>query len=78
MIGQKAGFEIILERDMDNEDPAESNRTYVRVGRKNRVGGGSGPAGALDFDLQSYTLTPVEGPKEPDTTKTSDDEGVVF
>lgn len=75
MIGQKAGFEIVLERDMDNEDHAEANRTYVRVGRKNRVGGGSGPAGALDFDLESYTLTPVKGPDAPVFV---DDKGVDF
>jgi len=36
------------------------------------VGGGSGPAGALDFDLDSYTLKVVEGPKEPKTDNKGD------
>ena len=65
MIAKKAAFEITLERDQTAETHEERNRTYVHVGRKNRVGGGSGPAGALDFDLDSYTLKVVEGPREP-------------
>jgi len=65
MIAKKAAFEITLERDQTADTHEERNRTYVHVGRKNRVGGGSGPAGALDFDLDSYTLKVVEGPKEP-------------
>lgn len=78
MVEKKAGFTIEMSRDSDSDDLVEKNRTYLRVGRKNRVGGGSGPAGALDFDLESYTLTPVEGPKAPDTTNTIDDEGIPF
>lgn len=54
---QKAAFEIVLSRDQDAEGD-EANRTHVRVGRKNRVGGGSGPAGVLEFNLDTYTLTP--------------------
>jgi len=64
-IGQKAAFEILLERDIETDDPVEANRTYIRVGRKNRVGGGSGPAGAVDFDKESYTLEPVKPVSEP-------------
>ena len=65
MIGKKAAFEIVLERDQENDDLTERNRTYIKVGRKNRVGLGNGPAGALDFDHNSYTLKPVVGPQEP-------------
>jgi replicative DNA helicase len=64
-IVQGAAFEIALERDVDAEDPHERNLTRVRVGRKNRVGGGSGPAGALTFDVDTYTMTPELGPQEP-------------
>lgn len=73
MIGKKAAFEIILERDQEAEDPVERNRTYVKVGRKNRVGLGNGPAGALDFDSESYILVPVEGPKAPPTPNREED-----
>ena len=62
---QSVAYEIVLERDPEAEDPEEQNRTYVSVGRKNRTGGGSGPAGSLLFDLESYTLTPEEGVREP-------------
>lgn len=72
MIGKKAAFEITLERDQTAETHEERNRTYIHVGRKNRVGGGNGPAGALDFDLDSYTLKVVEGPKEPKTDNKGD------
>jgi hypothetical protein len=65
MIGKKAAFEILLTRDQEADDLTERNRTYIKVGRKNRVGLGNGPAGALDFLHSSYTLTPVMGPKEP-------------
>jgi hypothetical protein len=34
------------------------NTTHVRVGRKNRVGLGNGPAGKMKFHLDSYTLKP--------------------
>ena len=64
-IVQGAAFEIVLHRDVDSEDSYEKNKTYVRVGRKNRVGGGSGPAGALTFDINTYTMTPELGPQEP-------------
>jgi twinkle protein len=64
-IVQGAAFEIALERDVDAEDLHERNLTRVRVGRKNRVGGGSGPAGALTFDVDTYTMTPELGPQEP-------------
>jgi KaiC/GvpD/RAD55 family RecA-like ATPase len=57
-IAQSASFEIRLERDMNAETELERNRTYVSVGRKNRVGGGSGPAGTLLFDNETYMLTP--------------------
>jgi twinkle protein len=72
MIGKKAAFEIILVRDQDAEDLTERNRTYIKVGRKNRVGLGNGPAGALDFDHKSYTLAPTMPPTEPKTEKRED------
>lgn len=68
-ISQGAAYEIVLHRDREAEDPQERNRTYVSVGKKNRTGGGSGPAGALDFDVDTYTLSPVLGPAEPPTPK---------
>lgn len=72
MIGKKAAFEITLHRDQEAEDHEERNRTRIKVGRKNRVGLGNGPAGALDFDVDSYTLIPVEPPKEPKVTHGDD------
>ena len=73
MIGKKAAFEILLVRDQETEDLTEKNRTYIKVGRKNRVGLGNGPAGAVDFDHQSYTLKPVMGPVEPKHKGDQDD-----
>jgi len=75
MIGKKAAFEIILYRDQEADDYEERNRTYVKVGRKNRVGLGNGPAGALDFNHETYTLSPVMGAQEP---KTPDKGGLPF
>jgi len=74
---QAAAYEIRIERDVDAEDADERNSTKVFVGRKNRTGGGSGPAGHLQFDLDTYTLTPDMGPKEPvfDNTKTGKEIG---
>jgi len=72
MIGKKAAFEILLHRDQEAEDVSERNRTYVKVGRKNRVGLGNGPAGALDFDHETYTLKPVQPPSEPKPQVTED------
>lgn len=57
-ITQSAAYEIILKRDRESGDPVEQNKTYISVGRKNRTGGGSGPAGALDFNVNTYNLTP--------------------
>jgi replicative DNA helicase/5S rRNA maturation endonuclease (ribonuclease M5) len=64
-IVQSAAYEIRMERDVNSDDPVEANTTKIFVGRKNRTGGGSGPAGELTFDRDSYTLTPVSGPDEP-------------
>jgi len=72
MIGKKAAFEIILTRDQKAEDLTERNRTYIKVGRKNRVGLGNGPAGSFYFDHASYKLKPWVGPSEP-KTKTGED-----
>jgi hypothetical protein len=72
MIGKKAAFEILLHRDQEAEDFEERNRTYIKVGRKNRVGLGNGPAGALDFDHETYTLSPVMGPREPEVSDRGD------
>ena len=57
-IVQGAAYEIQLKRDVDSDDPIERNKTYLYVGRKNRTGGGSGPAGILYFDKDSYMLEP--------------------
>lgn len=65
MITKRAAFEILLKRDRESEDLVEQNRTHVIIGRKNRTGLGSGKAGAVDFDLESYTLKPIEPPKAP-------------
>lgn len=58
-ITQSAAYEIVLDRDRESEDEQTQNTTFVKVGRKNRTGGGSGPAGALLFDVNTYNLTPV-------------------
>lgn len=65
MITKRAAFELLLKRDRDSDDPTEQNRTHVIIGKKNRTGLGNGPAGCLDFDLESYTLKPVEPMKAP-------------
>lgn len=69
MITKRAAFELLLTRDRDSDDPVEKNRTHVVIGRKNRTGLGTGYAGAVDFSLESYTLKPVEGPKEPKVSR---------
>ena len=65
MITKRAAFELLLKRDRDSDDVVEKNRTHVVIGRKNRTGLGNGSAGSLDFDLESYTLKPVEPLKAP-------------
>ena len=72
MITKRAAFELLLKRDRDSDNPVEKNRTHVVIGRKNRTGLGQGSAGALDFDLESYTLTPVDPPKEPKVDRKDD------
>jgi len=42
------------------------------IGRKNRTGLGNGSAGSLDFDLESYTLKPVEPLKAPIVSRKGD------
>ncbi len=73
MITKRAAFELLLKRDRDSDDPEERNRTYVVIGRKNRTGLGNGTAGAVDFDLESYTLTPVMPPMAPATPNRKED-----
>jgi len=72
MITKRAAFELLLKRDRDSDDVVEKNRTYVVIGRKNRTGLGNGSAGALDFDLKSYTLKPVEPTKAPVVNRKDD------
>jgi len=72
MIGKKAAFEIVLNRDQEAEDLTERNRTYITVGRKNRVGLGNGPAGSFAFDLETYKLKPWTGPAKPVTNNRED------
>lgn len=76
---QSAAYEIFIDRDTESEDPALRNKTLVSVGRKNRTGGGSGPCGYLDFNLDTYMLTPDSGtpvmdskPKKKESTKVKD------
>lgn len=59
MITKKAGFKITLSGDRESDDPQERNRTYLEIKEKNRVGLGFGKAGAIDFDIGTYTLEPV-------------------
>jgi len=72
MITKRAAFELLLKRDRDSDDVVEKNRTHVVIGRKNRTGLGSGSAGSLDFDLESYTLKPVEPLKAPVVNRKDD------
>jgi len=72
MITKKAGFKIILRGDRDAEDPEDRNRTYLEIKEKNRVGLGFGPAGAVDFDIGTYMLTPVVHHEPPTPSKTGD------
>ena len=61
-IVQGAAFEINIKRDIDSDVEYERNLMKLYVGRKNRTGGGSGPAGALTFDVASYKLSPEVSP----------------
>ena len=72
MITKRAAFELLLKRDRDSDDVVEKNRTHVVIGRKNRTGLGNGSAGSLDFDLESYTLKPVEPLKAPIVNRKDD------
>ena len=72
MITKRAAFELLLKRDRDSDDVVEKNRTHVVIGRKNRTGLGNGSAGSLDFDLESYTLKPVEPLKAPVVNRKDD------
>ena len=72
MITKKAGFKIILQGDRESDDPTERNRTYIEIKEKNRVGLGFGPAGAVDFDIETYMLTPVVHHEPPTPSKTGD------
>lgn len=77
-IVQSAAYEIRIERDYDSEDEMERNTTKFYVGRKNRTGGGSGPAGSMYFEIDSYTLTPDLGPQEPVFDNTNMSKAVGF
>ena len=66
---QSVAYEIFIDRDLESEDQETRNTTFISVGRKNRTGGGSGPAGGLLFDLDSYTLSPVEPTKVIESPK---------
>lgn len=71
-IVQGAAFEIRLDRDPDAEDAHERKRTDIYVGRKNRTGGGSGPAGSLTWDGDAYMLRPDDSPVFDATTTQKD------
>jgi len=74
---QSAAFEIVLSRDTESDDPEIKNTTHVNVGRKNRTGGGSGPAGSLTFNLDSYSLTPVDRVTESAPSKAGKKQSVI-
>jgi twinkle protein len=76
-IVQGAAYEIRLSRDVDAATPEERNRMYVNIGRKNRTGGGSGPAGILDFDPATFKLTPVDV-VEPEASYTDEDTSIRY
>lgn len=59
MITKKAGFKITLSADRESEDLTLRNRTFIKVVDKNRSGRGFGDAGMVDFNYDTYTLTPV-------------------
>jgi len=67
-IVQGAAYEIRLSRDTDAVEEEERNTMNVEIGRKNRTGGGSGPAGELAFDLDTYMLTTTKAPSENSET----------
>lgn len=55
MIGQRASVIIDLSRDKQSSDPDESNTTYLEI-QKNRPASIEGPAGAMLFDLKTFTM----------------------
>lgn len=55
MIGQRASVIIDLHRDKETEDNDEKNTTYLKV-EKNRPASIDGPAGAMLFDLGTFTM----------------------
>lgn len=55
MIGQRASVIIDLSRDKKSEDPEESNTTYLEI-QKNRPASIEGSAGAMLFDLKTFTM----------------------
>lgn len=59
MIAQRASVRIVLQRDKEADNLVEKNTTYLKV-TKNRPCGLEGDAGALTFDLQTFTLAPKE------------------
>jgi hypothetical protein len=59
MLGQRAGFVIRLEREMDSPDEEVANTTYVYV-EKNRPLSDLGFAGSLYFDSDTFTITEKE------------------
>lgn len=77
MITKRAAFKIVLTGDRESEDPIERNRTYLHVKDKNRTALGMGAAGILDFDLESYTLSP-ELPKEQSSVTRKVDNDIPF
>ena len=55
MIGQRASVIIDLSRDKSSTDYEESNTTYLEI-QKNRPASVEGPAGAMLFDLKTFTM----------------------
>jgi len=55
-ISKVADLRIDLYRDLTSDDPVSRNTTSVTVS-KNRLAGGTGPAGKLVFDSSNYRMT---------------------
>lgn len=55
MIGQRASVIIDLSRDKLSDDAEEQNTTHITI-EKNRPASVDGPAGAMLFDLKTFTM----------------------
>lgn len=59
-IAKVADTILSLNRDLDNPNPYERNKTYLNL-KGNRYAGLTGPAGCLEFDSETFTLKEYTG-----------------